>query len=96
MANEKKTHLNFFLPGGRVLSEAEIDMLPAEKRRISEGTGKAGVWMEVPCPGGSCVEGQERIIVEAPGVEEPHNRGVWLNIFCPEDRCLFKSGTELP
>jgi hypothetical protein len=96
MSNEIKTHFRFFLPQCRVLSEKEKQELPEEKKKAAEAAGPAGVWLEIPCPGGSCVEREGKITIEAVGAEPPKDRGVWLNIFCPEDRCLYKSGVELP
>ena len=95
-ASAKKTHLTFFLPEGRVLSDAEVRGLPDDKRSAAENAGQEGVWMEIPCPGGSCVEGEGKITIEAAVLDAPPDRREWLNIICPEDRSLFKTGTELP
>ncbi len=96
MSNEKKSHFTFFLPQSRVLDDSEIKALPDHKKKAAEAAGAAGVWLEVPCPDGDCMEGKGKITLEAVGAKGREDKGVWLNIFCPEDRCLFKTGVELP
>ena len=96
MTEAKKTHFRFFLPESRVMSEIEMQELPEEKKRAAQATGSPGVWLEIPCPNGSCVTNEGKITIEAVGVKPPEGRGAWLNIFCPEDRCLYKTGIELP
>jgi hypothetical protein len=96
MSNGKKTRFRFFLPECRVLSDQEKQELPEKKQRPAEAAGPAGVWLEIPCPGGSCVESEGKITIETVGAKPPKDQGVWLNTFCPEDRCLYKSGVELP
>jgi hypothetical protein len=96
MPKDRTSQFTLFLPGSRVLSELEIQSLPEEKRKSAEAVDTAGVWVELPCPEGSCVESEGRITIDAIGAKAPKDRGVWLNIFCPEDRCLFESPTDLP
>ena len=96
MTEAKKTHFRFFLPESRVMSETEMQELPEEKKRAAQATGSPGVWLEIPCPDGSCVTSEGKITIEAVGAKPPEDRGIWLNIFCPEDRCLYKTGVELP
>ncbi len=86
----------FYFPGLRMLSNAEIDALPADKRRAAEGSGRSGVWLEIPCPDDACRSEGGKICIDAVGVAGKEDRGIWLNIFCPEDSCLFKGGTDLP
>jgi len=90
------TRFVFYFPGLRILSNAEIEALPEQKRRDAEESGRQGVWLEVPCPDDACLREEGRICIEAVPAGKQKGRGLWLNIFCPEDSCLFKSGTELP
>ena len=94
MASEKR--FTFFFPGLRLLSNAEIESLPPEKRQAASATGRPGVWLEVPCPKDACIQGEGKVCIDALPVEHEKDRGVWLKIFCPEDSCLFKGGTDLP
>jgi hypothetical protein len=96
MAHSDKNQLTFFFPGARVLSGSEAAALPAEKQKAAEATGKAGVWLEVHCPDGSCVGRDGKVTLQAAGVAGKADKGLWLNVFCPEDSCLWKGGTELP
>ena len=65
MAHTNKTSLAFFLPGSRSLSSAEISDLPEEKRKAAIASGREGVWIEVPCPDGSCMKKNGKIVLEA-------------------------------
>ena len=56
MAHTDKTSLAVFLPGSRSLSSSEIAGLPEEKKRRRAASGREGVWIEVPCPDGSCMK----------------------------------------
>ena len=96
MAQKEKTSFTFFFPGSRLLSSAEISALAAEKRKAAEDSRREGVWLEVPCPDGSCMKKQGKVILDAVGAGHKEEKGVWLNVFCPEDSCLWKGGTELP
>ena len=96
MARNEKPSFAFFLPGSRILSSVEIATIPEEKRKAATGSGREGVWLEVPCPDGSCMKKKGKIVLEAVPVEPKDEKGVWLNIFCPEDSCLWKGGAELP
>jgi hypothetical protein len=96
MARKEKTSFTFFLPGSRLLSSAEISDLSKEKRKAAEASGREGVWLEVPCPDGSCRKKKGKIVLEAVSAGHEEDHGVWLNMFCPEDSCLWKGGTELP
>jgi hypothetical protein len=92
----KEKRFTFYFPGLRLLSNAEIEALPQEKRKAAAAPGKPGVWLEVPCPGDACTQDQGKICIEAVSVGHKDDRGIWLKIFCPEDSCLFKGGTDLP
>jgi len=96
MAHTDKTSLAVFLPGSRSLSSSEIAGLPEEKRKAAVASGREGVWIEVPCPDGSCMKKDGKLVLEAAPAGDNEGKGVWLNIFCPEDSCLWKGGTELP
>jgi hypothetical protein len=96
MADTNRTSRAFFLPESRSLSSAEVSDLPEEKRKAAIASGREGVWIEVPCPDGSCMKKNGKIVLEAAPVGHKEEKGIWLNIFCPEDSCLWKGGTELP
>lgn len=93
MAQSEK-RFTFYFPGLRLLSNAEIEALPEEKRKAA--SGRPGVWLDVPCPRDACVQGDGKICIDALPAARQGDRGVWMNIFCPEDSCLFNSGTDLP
>lgn len=91
-----KTSLKFFIPDARVLSEAEIAALPAERKQAAGTPKKEGVWLEIHCPDASCVADDGRISIPAEGVEPVEKKGIWLNLFCPEGSCELEESTELP
>jgi hypothetical protein len=87
--------LKVFFREARVLSEAEIADLPAEKRQEVEENSEQGIWLEVNTEQAQITERKNQLCVRI-GDDEEQNKGTWLNIFCPEDRCLKHSGVELP
>ena len=93
---ESSTRFTFFFPDARVLSEAEISVLPQEKKQAVETDQKKGVWLEIHCPDASCVRDDGRISIPAEGIESVENKGVWLNLFCPEGSCELEEGSSLP
>ena len=95
MTHHDKHKLTFFFPGARVLSGSEAAALPPEKQKAAEAAGKAGVWLEVHCPDGSCVGKDGKVTLQAAGAAGKPDKGLWLNVFCPEDSCLWKGGTDL-
>ncbi len=95
MATSDKNRLTFYFPNARALSGSEIAALPEEKKKSAEAAGKNGVWLEVPCPDGSCVAKDGTVTLQAAGIEGKKDKGLWLNVFCPEDSCLWKGGTDL-
>jgi hypothetical protein len=96
MATSDKNRLTFFFPNARALSAGEVASLPDDKRKSAEAAGKLGVWLEVPCPDGSCLDKDGNVTLQAAGIEGKQDKGLWLNVFCPEDSCLWKGGTDLP
>ncbi len=86
----------FFFPEARVLSGAEVEALPPEKRQAAAKSGRQGVWLEINCPDRSCISEDGKIIVSAVGAEAKSKGGVWLNLFCPEDSCELRQSTDLP
>lgn len=65
MAPNEKSSFAFFLPGSRLLSSAEVATIPEEKRKAATGSGREGVWLEVPCPDGACMKKRGKIVLEA-------------------------------
>lgn len=94
--SDTNTQFTFFFPDARVLSEAEIAALPAEKKQAIATDQKMGVWLEIHCPDASCVRDDGRISIPAAGIESTENKGVWLNLFCPEGSCELEEGSSLP
>lgn len=93
MSNQKPFRFKFFLPGARVLSENETDSLPAEKIQSVKAAGSEGLWLEINCPDGSCLDSEGRITLP---VQESEGEGIFLNLFCPEGSCEIVQGTDLP
>jgi len=96
MNKKKPFRFKFFLPDARVLSESEIDDLPAEKVQSVKAAGKEGLWLEINCPDKSCINADGKITIYAVGTEAKAKGGVWLNLFCPEDSCELRQSTDLP
>ena len=96
MANNDKNQLTFYFPNTRALSSGEVASLPDGKKRSAEAAGKSGVWLEVRCPDGSCLDKDGRVTLQAAGVGGKREKGLWLNVFCPEGSCLWKGGADLP
>jgi hypothetical protein len=90
------TRFTFFFPDARVLSDPEIDALPADKKQAADSEQREGVWLEVFCPDASCVSDDGRITIPAVGTESGENKGMWLNIFCPEGSCELNQISDLP
>jgi hypothetical protein len=93
MNDKKPFQFKFFLPDARVLSESEIDSLPAEKVQSVKAAGREGLWLEINCPDGSCLDAEGRITLP---VQESEGEGIFLNLFCPEGSCEILQGTDLP
>lgn len=95
MAHNDKNQLTFYFPNARALSSSEVAALPDDKKKSAAAAGKSGVWLEVHCPDGSCVDKEGKVTLKAAGIEGQKDKGLWLNVFCPEDSCLWKGGTDL-
>jgi hypothetical protein len=93
MNDKKPFRFKFFLPDARVLSENEIDSLPAEKVQSVKAAGREGLWLEINCPDGSCLDADGRITL--PG-QKSKDKGIFLDLFCPEGSCEIVQGTDLP
>jgi len=95
MAHNDKNQLTFYFPNARALSSSEVAALPDDKKKSAAAAGKSGVWLEVHCPDGSCVDKEGKVTLTAAEIEGKKDKGLWLNVFCPEDSCLWKGGTDL-
>jgi hypothetical protein len=93
-ADNANARFAFFFPGARVLSPEEVEALPAEKKQAA-AAAKEGVWVEIDCPDGTCIE-EGKIVVPAAGTQTSGEKGYWLNLFCPEDSCKISEMTDLP
>ena len=96
MALVNETRFTFFCPDARVLDEAEIAAIPAEKREAAQADNRKGIWLEFHCPDGSCVGDDGRITIPAVGAESAEAKGFWLNLFCPEGSCELNLPSSLP
>ena len=86
--------LTVFLEDAKVVPEAELSAIPQKKRELVND--KAGVWIEVACPKGTCAVEKNKITLPAGGVIENETKGLWLSLFCPENQCHFYQGTDAP
>ncbi len=93
---EKGSRLKVFVPQARPLSAEEVRALPREKREAAEGSGAAGVWMEVVCPDDACLGEADRVSIPIRAEVHKGRKGFWLNLFCPEDACEITRPTDLP
>ena len=91
-----KTRFTFFFPDARILNEAEIAAIPAEKRAAVESETREGIWLEINCPDASCVGDDGRITIPAVGAGTSAEEGTWLNLFCPKGSCEISQMTDLP
>jgi hypothetical protein len=91
--NEDRT-LKVFFRDARVLSPAEIEELPEEKRREVEEAGDKGVWLEVHTPTAAITERKNRLCVQLEE-DDDKDRGMWLDFFCPDDRCYRHDKMEM-
>jgi len=66
------------------LSSSEVAALPDDKKKSAAAAGKSGVWLEVHCPDGSCVDKEGKVTLTAAGIEGKKDKGLWLNVFCPK------------
>ena len=87
--------LKVFFREARLLSEAEIADLPAEKRQEVEESSEQGIWLEVNTEQADITEKNNQLCVRM-GEADKQDQGLWLNFFCPEDRCLKHSGVDMP
>lgn len=96
MTDQKKTgnRLKVFLPNVRQLTDKEIQNLPEQKRMAVDS--ESGIWVEVACPGGSCLTIGGKVKIESKDYVSEKKKGLWLNIFCPENRCEFDEPTDVP
>ncbi|MFO8084512.1 MAG: hypothetical protein R6U27_09350 [Desulfobacterales bacterium] len=86
----------FFCPGARVLNDNEISELSPEKKQAAEQTGNKGLWLEIKCPEGTCVDDSGRVMIPTAEAQVKGKKGIWLNLFCPEDSCEVHQSTEIP
>ncbi len=86
--------LKVFIESARLIAAEEIAELPPDKHEAV--AGKAGLWIEVDCPEGSCSVDKKTITLPAGGVVPRETKGFWLNLFCPEDQCMITQSSDLP
>jgi len=91
--NEERK-LKVFFRGARVLSEAEIEDLPDEKRREVEESADQGVWLEVNTPTTKITERKNRLCVQLEE-DDDQDRGMWLDFFCADERCYRPDKMEM-
>jgi hypothetical protein len=93
VSSENSFKFRFFLPDTRLLSNEEIESLPADKLRTAEAAGRQGLWLEISCPDRSCLDEQGRITLPT---HEAEGKGTWLKLFCPEGSCEMAEATDVP
>jgi hypothetical protein len=86
--------LKVFFRDARVLSKAEIEELPQEKRREVEESGDQGVWLEVNTPTATITERKNRLCVQLEE-DDAQDKGMWLDFFCPDERCYRPDSMEM-
>lgn len=94
MTDPKAFTFKFFIPDARVLGGKEIENLPEEKKRFAGADGRDGIWVEIACPDGSCLDAEGKITL--PVEHREGEKGVFLNLFCPEGSCEITQSTDLP
>jgi hypothetical protein len=93
MSNPNPFRFKFFVPKARVLSQDEIDSMPAEKIQSVAAAGQNGIWLEIDCPDGSCLDAEGRITLPE---AKPEGKGIFLDLFCPEGSCEIVQSTDIP
>jgi hypothetical protein len=88
--------LTFFFPEARVLTDDEISKLSPDKKATAEKAGQNGLWLEIDCPDGSCLDDKGQITITLPEFRSTDEKGIWLNIFCPEKSCEILQSTDAP
>jgi hypothetical protein len=97
MADKKTINkLTFFFPGTRILTDDEISKLSPEKKEAAEHADQNGLWLEMDCPDGTCMDGSGRIIIPSSEIQTTEKKGIWLNLFCPENSCEILQSTDAP
>jgi hypothetical protein len=96
MKGTTTSRFRFFLPQARILEQDEIADLPPEELKSAESSGQKGLWLEIICPGESCIDDEGNINIPAKGTDMSAKKGVFLNLFCPEGSCKVFQSTDLP
>lgn len=96
MTNLKTSRVTFFLPDARILEKDEIANLSPEKLAAVESGGQEGLWLEIACPGESCIDDDGNITIPAKGTDTSGKKSLFLKLFCPEDSCEITKPTDLP
>jgi hypothetical protein len=97
MEDKKRLNkLTFFLPEARVLTDDEISKLSPDKKATAEKMGQNGLWLEMDCPDGTCMDDSGRVIIPSSEIQPTGKNGMWLNIFCPERSCEILQSTDAP
>ncbi len=89
MHTDRPTRLRFFLPDARLLKAEEVEHL-MDQQPPGDATG---LWLEINCPDGSCIDEEGRITLPARKV---YGDDLFSHIFCPEDACEVVQSTDLP
>lgn len=95
---EKKTinKMILYFPDARVLTEDEISKLSPEKKETAAESNKEGLWLEIDCPDGTCLDEKGQITIPSPEIQTTGKKGTWLNFFCPERSCEILQSTDAP
>jgi hypothetical protein len=93
MTDQTPFRFQFFLPDARLMTEQEINSLPADKVRSGAASGKKGLWIEIPCADRACIDADGKLTIPT---EQSEGKGTWLNVFCPEGACEIAESTDVP
>ena len=96
MSVNQPCQFKFFLPHARLMSDAAIaTMRENGDLPATDLAGSDGLWIEMDCPDGSCLDENGRITLPVTEADDAR-RGVFLNLFCPEDNCEIVQSTDIP
>lgn len=95
MSHHNHYKFKFFLPDARLLKDEEIADFKATSGSPGPDAQKNGLWIEIGCPEGSCLDGGGRLRLPVSGGQS-QGKGVFLNLFCPEGSCEIVESTDVP
>jgi len=95
MSHHNHYKFKFFLPDARLLNDEEIADFKATSGSPAPDAQTDGLWIEMACPDGSCLDDRGRLSLPVSG-DHSQGKGVFLNLFCPEGSCEIVESTDVP